>query len=411
MNDNLSESGRLPMKVLTYSTIYPNAAQPRLGLFVEQRLQSFLAVSGAQAKVVAPVPWFPSSSERFKTYGVFAKVPRSEVRQGLTVLHPRFPVIPKVGWRFSPALLYAGTRSLMRTIQREEFDFDIIDSHWLYPDGVAAVMLGRMLNRPVVMTARGNDVSLMPQYALPRAMILWAAKHSNAIVTVCRALKDSLLELGVPDEKVVVLRNGVDLVRFRPLDRKQARADLQLRGRTLVSVGLLIERKAHDITIEALSKLPDTSLMIIGEGPEEDNLRRLAQRLGVAERVRFVGGVDQDQLAKYYSAADAMVLSSSREGWANVLLESMACGTPVVASDVWGTPEVVASSHAGVLMRERTVAGAAEAIEKLFSNYPEHEQTRRYAEQFEWKEISLGQLSLFNDVIATHGRGRVAEAL
>lgn len=394
------------MKVLTFTTVYPNAAQPTFGIFVEQRLRSFLSLSGASARVVAPVPWFPFADERFGIYGVYARVPRAEERYGISVVHPRFPVVPKVGWHFSPALLYASMRGVMRAVVRNGYDFDILDSHWLYPDGVAAVMLGRLLDKPVVITARGNDVSLMPRYRLPRAMILWAARNASAIVTVCQALKDSLLELGVAEEKVVVLRNGVDLERFQPLARRAARCAPAPTGRTLISVGQLIERKGHDITIRALAELADTTLVIAGEGPEEANLKSLAAAMGVSDRVRFLGAVEQQALPALYGAADAMVLASSREGWANVLLESMACGTPVIATDVWGTPEVVAAPAAGVLMRERSAHALVEATHRLFEDYPSRRATRRYAERFEWRDTAAGQLALFRDVIARHRHAR-----
>jgi glycosyltransferase involved in cell wall biosynthesis len=105
-------------------------------------------------------------------------------------------------------------------------------------------------------------------------------------------------------------------------------------------------------------------------------------------------------LKKYYGAADALVLASSREGWANVLLESMACGTPVIASNVWGTPEVVASPDAGILMSERTPQGLVQAVHALRASYPQHEATRRYAEKFSWDDTTQGQIKLFQKILA-----------
>ena len=146
--------------------------------------------------------------------------------------------------------------------------------------------------------------------------------------------------------------------------------------------------------------LPEAKLIIVGGGPEQGNLEALAQRLGVSDRVTFIGMLPQADLRDYYNAADALVLASSREGWANVLLESMACGTPVVASNVWGTPEVVASPEAGMLMSERTAKGVAEAIKALRSAYPAREATRKYAEKFSWCDTTQGQIDLFTDILA-----------
>jgi teichuronic acid biosynthesis glycosyltransferase TuaC len=192
----------------------------------------------------------------------------------------------------------------------------------------------------------------------------------------------------------------VDLVRFQPCDRVAARRELALERRTLLSVGLLIERKGHHHVIAALAQLPDTDLLIAGEGPELDELKSLAERHGVAGRVRFLGNLDPVRLAGAYNAADALVLASSREGWANVLLEAMACGTPVVASAVWGTPEVVAGPEAGQLMPELSPRGVADAVTRLFANLPSRHDTRGYAERFSWEATSRGQLELFRRLVA-----------
>jgi glycosyltransferase involved in cell wall biosynthesis len=209
-----------------------------------------------------------------------------------------------------------------------------------------------------------------------------------------------MVGLGVAADKITPLRNGVDLQRFQPMDRAAARATLGLKRFTLLSVGLLDPRKAHDLIIKALPALPEVDLLIAGTGPEKKNLEQLAQELGVADRVTLLGPVPQTELKTYYNAADALVLASSREGWANVLLEAMACGTPVVASNVWGTPEVVAAPEAGELMPERTPQGLVTALTRLRANYPDHAATRRYAERFSWDPTTQGQIDLFHSVLA-----------
>jgi glycosyltransferase involved in cell wall biosynthesis len=389
------------MKLLTFSTLFPNTVKPSHGIFVETRLRYLLASGQVESKVVAPVPWFPSANPRFGDYAGFSRVPRNEVRSGIEVSHPRYLVIPKVGMSAAPWLLAQGAKAEIGRIIDEGYDFDAIDAHYFYPDGVAAVMLGKYFNKPVVITARGTDINLIPQYALPRKQLMWAADNAAGMITVCNALRDEMMGLGISGERIVALRNGVDLQRFVPMDRQAARGKLGISGFTLVSVGVLDPRKAHDLTIGALPLLPDVKLLIAGIGPERRKLEALAARLGVADRVSFLGAVAQTSLKDYYNAADAMVLASSREGWANVLLESMACGTPVVASNVWGTPEVVAAPEAGVLMRERTSAGIAEAVNKLRANYPDHAATRRYAEGFSWDATTEGQLKLFSSIIGT----------
>lgn len=392
------------MKILTFTTLYPNSAQPRHGIFVEQRLRHLLGSGEVEARVVAPVPWFPFAHSRFGKYASYARVAPQEERHGVPVWHPHYPVIPKVGMTASPFLLAAATAPLSRRIIEDGYNFDLIDAHYFYPDGVAAILLGRRLAKPVIITARGTDINLVPQYHLPRKMIQWAAERAAGIVTVCQALKDTLQELGVASGKITVLRNGVDFDLFHPVDRHAQRVALGLSKTTLLSVGYLIDRKGHDIAIRALTELPEVELMIAGDGEEEATLKSLARSLGVADRVRFLGAIRQEQLKYYYGAADALVLTSSREGWANVLLESMACGTPVIASKVWGTPEIVRSPEAGVLMPERSATGLVRAFRELFAHYPEHTATRHYAERFSWEETTRGQLALFRRALAAEGR-------
>jgi glycosyltransferase involved in cell wall biosynthesis len=358
--------------------------------------------------VVAPVPWFPWTHPIFGEYATFARVPRHEVRGGIEVSHPRFPLVPRFGMATAPFLMAAAAAGTVQRLVTQEC-IDLIDAHYFYPDGVAAALLATRLGRPFVVTARGTDVSLIPRYRWPRRLIRWAAERAAAIITVCQALKDALVDLGVPADKITVLRNGVDLELFRPVERDRARSQLQFTRTTLLSVGHLIERKGHHIAIEAMVDLPDADLVIVGDGQMEGALRALAQARGVSARVRFVGPVPQDRLKEYYSAADALVLASSREGWANVLLESMACGTPVIATRIWGTPEVVQVAEAGVLMTDRTPQALTMAFRRLFAAYPDRGQTRRYAERFSWDETTEGQLSVFRSVVADKRRTRDEE--
>lgn len=390
------------LKILTFSTLFPNAVQPAHGVFVENRLRHLIASGNVEAHVVAPVPWFPFEASMFGHYAEFARVPKVEHRQGLTIHHPRYPLIPKVGTNVAPACMYTFVKPFIAKLMREGLEFDLIDSHYFYPDGVAAVRLARDFGKPVTITARGTDLNLLPQYPSPRRQIVWAATHAQGLITVCQALKDELTALDIPDEKVRVLRNGVDLEMFQPVERDAARAALGLTGRTLLSVGLLIERKGHNLIISALRRLPDTTLLIAGDGPDRTELERLAETEGVADRVRFLGRVDHASLRDIYGAVDALVLASSREGWANVLLEAMACGTPVVASNVWGTPEIVADPAAGVLMADRTPDDLADAVDTLFAALPAREATRQYAEQFSWDATTKGQETLFAEIIGRH---------
>lgn len=389
------------IRILLLSSLFPSSVRPIHGIFVETRLRELVKTGRVVAKVVAPVPWFPFTGARFGEYSHFARTPRFENRNGMDVYHPRYFLPPKVGMNVAPYAMALGALATIKKIQRAGFNFDLIDAHYYYPDGVAASMLSAWLGKPLAITARGTDINLISQFARPRRLILQAGQRANASIGVSQALADKLGEIGIEKSKLHTLRNGVDLQRFSPEPRDIARQKLGLPAevRILLSVGNLIELKGHHIAIDALPSLPaDAMLFIAGRGPDQSALQLRAENLGVGERVKFVGVVQQENLKWWYSAADALLLCSSREGWANVLLESMACGTPVIATNISGTADVVKSNAAGVLMTERSAQAIAAAWTKLMENYPRREDTRNYAESFSWDATTQGIIDLFQTI-------------
>ncbi len=390
------------MRILLFSRLYPNARQPYHGIFVENRLRHLLAMSGYEARVLAPVPWAPPLIDRLPRYRGFRGVPREEVRHGIRIDHPRYGVIPKVGMNVAPFLLYAAARRALRRMLRDGDRFDLIDAHYFYPDGVAAALLAREFRLPFTVTGRGTDLNLIPRYRGPRALIRRAASHASGLITVCAALADDLAALGVARERVTVLRNGVDLAAFHhdAAGAAALRDRLGLEPPVYASVGHLIARKAHHLAIEALAELGSGSLLIAGKGEEEKRLRARAAALGLADRVHFLGGVPHEDLKAVYSAADLLFLASTREGWPNVLLEALACGTPVVATAVNGSPEVVRQPVAGEIVAERSGAALAAAARRVLERGAGRQQVRAYAEGFSWDETSRGQMALFERILA-----------
>lgn len=172
------------LKVLLFSTLFPSSARPGHGTFVETRLRQLLKSGQIEARVVAPVPWFPFKGARWEEWGRMAETPVHEVRNGVEVLHPRYFLPPKVGMNIAPLLLAAGAWRTLNGLREAGFDFDVIDAHYYYPDGVAAAILGRLLRKPVCITARGTDLNVLPDYPIPRRWIRWAARHVDAFVGV-----------------------------------------------------------------------------------------------------------------------------------------------------------------------------------------------------------------------------------
>lgn len=338
----------------------------------------------------------------FGDYAAYARVPRQEFYHGIEVYHPRYPLLPKIGMSLTPWLMAQAVTPTLQGLLRDGYDFDVIDAHYFYPDGVAAALLARTFRKPLVITARGSDLNLISRLPLPRKWIRWAARRADHLITVSAALKQALAEMGAHPSKITVLRNGVDTALFRPAGRDTMRRELGVSGFALLSVGNLVPAKGHDLVIEAVAHLPDAELLIIGQGPDQPRLRQMIADRGLDDRVRILGNMEQDALRDYYGAADALVLASAREGWPNVLLESMACGTPVIATAVGAAPDIIAAPEAGVLAVERSTAALLAAIRQLRDHYPDRAATRAYAEQFSWDEISAGQVQIFNHMTQAH---------
>ena len=373
-------------------------------MFVETRLRELLASNEVDARVIAPVPWFPLRNPVFRSWSYFARTPEFEVRDGVEVWHPRYLLPPAVGMWVAPFMLALGARQRVASLLEAGFDFDFIDAHYYYPDGVAAAFLASWFRKPLFITARGTDLNVISKYVVPRWQIKWAAQRARASIAVSQSLADLLLRMNVPPGKVHTIRNGVDLARFRQGDKDECRRLLALRrdGAILLSVGNLVPLKGHVMMIDAIARIRasgnDATLVVVGIGPEMSRLKRRASTLGMDHAVRFVGHVDNEELWRWYSAADALILASSREGWPNVLLESMACGTPVVATKVGGVSEIVSDPVAGELVRTRDVESLVLALNRVLATRRDPTAVRGYAEKFGWRSTSRAQLDLFRSI-------------
>ena len=393
------------MNLLVLTTLYPSTVRPRHGIFVESRLLQLQRYRDVHARVIAPVPWFPSSAKCFGEYALFARTPRWEMRSGNLVGHPRYLMIPRVGMYIQPFAIATTVISQIKRWGREGFEYDLIDAHYFYPDGVAAALVAKALGRPLIITARGTDVNLIGGFGLARKWILRSACQAEAVITVSAALRDKLVSLGLEPKHITVLRNGVDLKIFEPVPKQTARRAIGIPDRQLiVMVGNLVPEKGHDLVLTALTELPGIYLAIVGEGPERRNLDNLIDKYGLRDRVRFLAVRPQSELKWVYSAADVLVLASTREGWPNVLLEAMACGTPVVATDVGGVREIVTDHCAGRVVERRDAKELAHCVRAVLEEKHSPDQTRRFAERFGWDETSEGQMKIFELALDSFAR-------
>ena len=365
------------LRVLTLSTLFPDATRPNFGVFVERQTLGLAALPDTQVIVVAPIglpPW----PLRRPEHSALATLPREERWKGLPVHRPRFAAMPVTNGRWHAALL---ARAAAPVLDRLAGTFDVIDASFFFPDGPAAVTLGKRYGVPVSIKARGADIH---HWGRVRAgQVLAASRAADGLLAVSGSMRADMAALGMPADKIRVHHTGIDRDRFHPGDRAAARARLGVNGSVVLSLGALILRKGHAIVLEAVARLPGVTLLIAGDGPERAVLQARAARLGIADRVRLLGSVPHAELPDLLRAADVMALASSSEGLANAWVEALACGTPIVVTSAGGAGEVVTCRAAGRITARDPQAFAA-AIADLLASPPAPEQVARAAEPFSW---------------------------
>ena len=391
------------LRVLTLSTLFPDSGRPAFGRFVERQAQALANEPGVAVRVVAPIG-IPPLLARHPRYAALARVPAREVRGGLDVRRPRFAVIPGPGAPLSPRLLAHRLLPLLRTM-RAEWPFDVIDAEFFWPDGPAAIRLGRALGVPVSIKARGADIHHWGVRRGTARQVRTAGCAAAGLLAVSGALRDDMIALGMPADRIAVHHTGVALDSFRPADRLAAQAALGLAGGpVLLTIGHLIPRKGQAILIDALALLPAATLLIAGDGPDRAALSAQATARGLADQVRFLGPVAHDALPALFAAANLFVLPTASEGLANVWVEAIACGVPVITTDVGGAREIVDRPAAGRLV-PRTAAAFADAIRAMLMHPPAPDQVRRSAERFTWDRNAQQLAAHLRAIVAAYPSG------
>lgn len=372
------------LRVLTLSTLYPDRTRPGFGAFVERQTMRLAAHPDVELKVAAAFAVPALGLGRFHPlYRDLIALPDRERWNGVDVLRVPFSTLPKIGGRINPGSL---TRALIPILDRlrGEFPFDVIDAEFFYPDGPAAVALGRRYGVPVSIKARGSDIHLWGGVPAIRGKIVAAGRAADGLLAVSAALRDDMIALGLPGDRIRVHHTGVDQAMFRPRDRAAAKAALGVEGPLVVSAGNLIPLKGHALLIDAVAMLPGVSLRIAGRGPEREALAARIAAAGIGDRAKLLGAVPHDRLPGLFAAADVMALPSASEGLANVWVEALACGTPLVITDVGGAREVVDRDAAGRLV-ERTGEGIAGGISAVLADPRPQDEVAEAAKPFTWE--------------------------
>ena len=398
--------------VAVFSLLFPSEAQPQAGLFIRERM--FRIANRCRVVVVSPRPWFPFQGliRRFRPH-FRPPAPRFEEQEGVEIHRPRFLSVPGVFKTLDGLLLALGSYGTFRRLKKEG-RVQVIDAHFAYPDGFAAGLIGRRLGLPVCVTLRGTEVRFVRNIALSR-QVRRALQRAARVFSVSQSLADLAVGLGIPGEKITVVPNGVDVEVFHPLDRNMARRDLNLPldARILVSVGALVERKGFHRVIELLPRLkerfPQICYLIVGgpspEGDWSTRLHELAARLGVADCVRFTGPLPPAMLKVPLSAGDVFVLCTRNEGWANVFLEAMACGLPVVTTDVGGNREVICRPELGTIVPFGDSEGLFQALSDALIRRWDRGALLGYAAANDWNERVERLETAFTQIVNFPGSG------
>ena len=380
------------MKVLVLSSVFPNPSQPGLGIFVRERIRH--VARHCEVEVVAPIPWFPLN--RWLRGARWAGIPAVEAQGALRVHHPAFLSVPRYAKALDGMLYFASILPVVARLRRR-FPFDLIDAHFAYPDGMAAVLLGRTLGVPVTVTLRGTIVPLS-RFLLRRGQIRWTLARAARVIAVSESLKRVAEGLGIPGHRIRVIPNGVDTTRFHSMHRGEARQALRLPldRPILMSVGGLSPRKGHQRVIEPLPQVlaarPDLLYVVVGgPGPEGDTaplLRRLTSELGLQGHVLLTGPRPHDEIPRWLAAADCFCLATTNEGCANALLEALACGVPVVSTRVGGNAEIVTDPRQGVLVPPEDADALSSAIVATLARRLDPDEARAWGRVRSWSLVA-----------------------
>jgi glycosyltransferase involved in cell wall biosynthesis len=396
--------------LIVFSSLFPSAARPGAGLFIRERM--FRVARHRSLVVVSPQPWFPGQAlVRLFRPAYRPMAPYHEMQQGVAVYHPRFLAIPGLLRRLDGGSMALFSYPLLRRLKAD--GARLIDAHFAYPDGEAASRLGRWLRLPVTITLRGTEVPHSRDPVL-RIRMMQALKSAARVFAVSDSLRRLALQLGVAPDRSEVVGNGVDVEQFQPVDRAEARRRLGLpdEAKVLISVGGLVERKGMHRVVDCLPALlathPDLHYLIVGSGGPEGDMRPELEaqvaRLGLGGRVHFLGALPPAELKWPLSAADVFALATRNEGWANVFLEAMACGLPVVATDVGGNAEVVCRPELGSIVPFGDAAALERALAAALDRPWDRAAILEYARDNQWDRRVAQLLRAFDAVLVSDVR-------
>ncbi|HVN94921.1 MAG TPA: glycosyltransferase family 4 protein [Syntrophorhabdaceae bacterium] len=381
------------LRVLIFSSIFPNSLEGNKGIYIFHQAKELSR--SCEVRVVAPIPYVPGVLRRHPKYSMVARVPELETIDGLSVSHPRVFLTPRFGHSLYGLFFFV---SLILRIKRIKnvFKPDVLISYWVYPDGYASVWFGKILGIPVIVGGLGCDINEAEANPLRAAAVRWTLKNSSRVMAVSQAMKSTMAGLGAFTDKIRAIPNGISND-FVPLDKEHARSLVSLNlpsadTKVILYCGRLSPEKGVNYLLDAVSLLHEHGvafhLLLVGEGPERQRLQDMVRVSGLERQIEFRGEVSHKEVPVLMNAADVFCLPSIREGWPNVLMESLACGTPVVASAVGGIPEIVINDNYGFLAPKQDAQALSAALEKAIVKEWDRDSIAASMRQRTWQTVA-----------------------
>jgi len=347
--------------VVIVTNLYPNHREMNRGVFIRQLVERL--TDEFDISVICPIPWRPGLLINKQD-----QIPVKDEINGINVYYPRHLIIPKLlrasyGW-----LMYLSLLPALKVLHKDKH-IDLVSAHWVYPDGVGAVKAARNMGLPVVIHALGCDINEYSKYLMRRIQISTALKNSDLIVVKSNDLAKKTIQLGANENNLRIILNGVDQDKFYQQDMQLSRLKLGLdpAKKYLLFVGNIQQEKGLKYLIEAMAMLSscEFELLIIGAGPLEEDMKALVVKQGLESVVQFLGCRPHNCIPRYLNAVNALCLPSIREGCPNIVLESLSCGTPVLASRVGAVPEIITEESHGMIVSAQSADQLAREIPNI----------------------------------------------
>jgi teichuronic acid biosynthesis glycosyltransferase TuaC len=392
--NNRETISRVRIAVATH--FFPTSTQPHRGLPIYQLTRALSSIVDVQVFCVDPL--YPSYKLLQQRTFLNPAGDASYTVPGVKVKYLHYHALPFLSRGFNG---YNCARVL--TSPMRDFRPDIIIGYFIYPSGFAALTVAETLKVPVIVGALGSDLRGISNFT--RMLSRRTMRKASFVVTVSDDLREIAIKHGISPDRTVTIHNGCDFDIFHPADRGAARAELHVEpaAELIVFTGRLVPGKGLRELLQAVAILapshPRLRLVCIGEGVMDQELRQRASQPDLRGYVKFLGNLNADQIARWLAASNVFCLPSYSEGCPNVIIEALACGRPVVATNVGGIPELM-DSRCGILVPPRDAKALADALAKTLE-YPWNQDQISSSFRRTWQDMARETYDLCRSLVRT----------